>query len=68
LLLFGRPMLTAVALGDGGSIFDKLPRAWWADLSPPFVYSCYLFMFLWTRWRLNIEGNWKICLTVDEYV
>ncbi|KAM0863225.1 hypothetical protein ACQ4PT_044715 [Festuca glaucescens] len=28
LLLFGRPMLTAVALGDGGSIFDKLPRAW----------------------------------------
>ncbi|KAM0863226.1 hypothetical protein ACQ4PT_044715 [Festuca glaucescens] len=32
LLLFGRPMLTAVALGDGGSIFDKLPRAWFIYL------------------------------------
>ena len=28
LLLFGRPMLTAVALGDGGGLFDKLPKAW----------------------------------------
>lgn len=32
LLLFGRPMLTAVALSDGGSFFDKLPRAWFIYL------------------------------------
>uniref|UniRef100_A0A8R7P2M4 Tobamovirus multiplication protein 2A n=1 Tax=Triticum urartu TaxID=4572 RepID=A0A8R7P2M4_TRIUA len=27
LLTFGRPMLTVVALGEGGSFFDKLPKA-----------------------------------------
>lgn len=28
LLTFGRPMLTVVVLGEGGSFFDKLPKAW----------------------------------------
>lgn len=32
LLTFGRPMLTVVALGEGGSFFDKLPKAWFIYL------------------------------------
>lgn len=32
LLMFGRPMLTVVALGEGGSFFDKLPEAWFIYL------------------------------------
>ncbi|KAL6905368.1 hypothetical protein ACP4OV_002969 [Aristida adscensionis] len=31
-LVFGRPLLTAVALGDGGDFFDKLPKAWFIYL------------------------------------
>ncbi|KAG8088231.1 hypothetical protein GUJ93_ZPchr0010g7931 [Zizania palustris] len=32
LLMLGRPMLTALSLGDGGSFFDKLPKAWFIYL------------------------------------
>jgi hypothetical protein len=43
LLMFGRPMLTAVALGDGGSFFDKLPKAWYGEFS---IVPLLFFLFL----------------------
>lgn len=34
----GRPMLLAVSLSD--NIFDKLPKAWYGDISPTLFCQC----------------------------
>ncbi|TVU31605.1 hypothetical protein EJB05_23324 [Eragrostis curvula] len=66
-LVFGRPLLTAVPLGDAGDIFDHLPKAW-IDRNWKYAFLVVLLILAEAGAAAFIffDHSWKDVIPVDK--